>query len=1640
MFHRPHLHRVIRQISHLFPLCLLILLPLQHGAAQTVPPPTSSEALREAPLPTPAIPADLTPVNFTFYGAMPFIRRSRDLDTSGAWIDRANPMLKFFVRRDGMHKITRDFLVGAGVDPATLDPSTMALYRKGRQVALYPVGMEDGRFDEADYLLFIGQRNRDEGDYRAVPLNPDSLYPQYLDKYTDSCAYFLRFGVTNPLRITNAPASSAPSKDSLTWHVMSLHLEEDNALTFLSQNTHQNLNPEWTIVDSWIMNSMQPGNLVRKALMADNIIPNRICSLLIRMGSLQGKTNVTPNHRVRVRFTSTTWFDSLTFNTNQQVVMRSAVPSNYVKVFPDTLHVESVNVQQGYSSLYLDWIDLDYPRWLVARQGQLQFSIDPSMPRGPRNIAVRTIAAAGRVDAFRTRNGGTQRITSASFLPDTRTLVAIDSVTEGDEYLFVAHDSCLIPTSPSMVRFSADRTPQQQGRYVMLAPQKLLTEARDYCSFVANAYATTAVAVPVETLYDEYAFGNYNPEVIKLFVLDAMVRWRQAQPLHLALCGDANLNMKARTGDYRETLVPTYGVPSTDLWFVCFDSAFVHQSLYVGRIPVRTGAELAAYRDRHQRHLTQKPDMWTKSLILFSGGEYFENDQQLQAYQDINRNVISLAVTPAPFAGRAQHFYKTAVPPTNFGPFTSAFVQSVMDEGALAISFSGHSASTLWDNSITDPAQLYNVHQRGSLITDFGCASAQFALPDVMSFGERNLVTPSAQALAYIGNTTFGYLATMSILPPIFYGALLRDGHPNLGQAHAVARRRLLGTYGEGPMTNNTAAMSELLGDPIITLQIPQKVELAARREWIAPQSEIFTDAMDTLRFRMIYANFGKSVADTFSVRIEDRSDTTNPSVQFMTRRIPGLLDTLFIAVPSNRITGTRHLTVTLDAFNSVVEDDKTNNTADYQYEVLSTLVSIVNADAVDMSLGWRNHALLNPLLSPGPVNNVIFEFDTDPAFPSPVRMSVPYGKTVTRLGTPPALQPDRHHFWRAILDAPDQKYIGPFQAWSGDQRAPFVQRDSLSFIAGSISNGSIDSAGVTLRPPQRAISVVSAGTMDGNLAAILVDGVNVLGTNAIAGYGIAAFDATTMRLKEQRIFLTNVTEEEADSMAAFIGRATSSDYLVITAGGDPRRNRDRFAAAFRALGARRIDSLADNASYMLAGRPGAAPGSAVERWLARGLGRVQFDSVYAAQQDTVVIKSPLIGTAAAWRSVYAVHASTNPPAQLFKFSGLDSTGTAMFYMERRTIDSIDIATIDARQFPMLSITTLLLPGISTVQPRLGMLGVDYLHLPELAFNYQSLSMAEDTVDMAQSNDFALGILNAGEVAAPPVPVDVELLTSDNRRVPLAAINTPTLAPNAWFDTTITVPGLLQTGRQRVICRMNANQVVKEQFTTNNTYVLAYEIRRDTTRPTLTVTLDRLPPIDMDFVRPTPEIHVTLSSKYGIITEQDRFTLRLNDTLITPGDPRVIFTPGTGSAPAELHFTPELVDGIHELAVNGRDNFNNSAFDVDYRWHVQVNHTPALREIMNYPNPSSGATAFTWIATGEAPPEEVTVKIFTVSGRLIRLIRATEADLRLGFDSLPWDGRDEDGDLPANGVYFYKVISRIRGQQFEYIGKLAVLR
>jgi len=131
-----------------------------------------------------------------------------------------------------------------------------------------------------------------------------------------------------------------------------------------------------------------------------------------------------------------------------------------------------------------------------------------------------------------------------------------------------------------------------------------------------------------------------------------------------------------------------------------------------------------------------------------------------------------------------------------------------------------------------------------------------------------------------------------------------------------------------------------------------------------------------------------------------------------------------------------------------------------------------------------------------------------------------------------------------------------------------------------------------------------------------------------------------------------------------------------------------------------------------------------------------------------------------------------------------------------------------------------------------------------------------------------------------------------------------------------------------------------------------------------------------------------------------------------------------------------LPDGPNTIRIRAWNSFDISGA-AEAAFAVASTDQLSVADVYNYPNPfGASGTAFTF-RQNQSSPLSVTVKIYTVAGRLIRTLQEfTPGD---SFVRVPWDGRDGDGDVIANGVYLYKLVVRTTDGRFssESLGKLS---
>ena len=135
---------------------------------------------------------------------------------------------------------------------------------------------------------------------------------------------------------------------------------------------------------------------------------------------------------------------------------------------------------------------------------------------------------------------------------------------------------------------------------------------------------------------------------------------------------------------------------------------------------------------------------------------------------------------------------------------------------------------------------------------------------------------------------------------------------------------------------------------------------------------------------------------------------------------------------------------------------------------------------------------------------------------------------------------------------------------------------------------------------------------------------------------------------------------------------------------------------------------------------------------------------------------------------------------------------------------------------------------------------------------------------------------------------------------------------------------------------------------------------------------------------------------------------------------------------------PALAEGSHTLSVKAWDVANNSStVTISFRVSKAAGGL-VLDQVRNYPNPFTTQTTFVFEHNRPNEDLQVMIRIFTLSGQLVKTISQTINTTGNRSSDIGWNGTDNNGGLLARGVYVYdvRVTSTVDGKMATKAQKL----
>jgi hypothetical protein len=518
--------------------------------------------------------------------------------------------------------------------------------------------------------------------------------------------------------------------------------------------------------------------------------------------------------------------------------------------------------------------------------------------------------------------------------------------------------------------------------------------------------------------------------------------------------------------------------------------------------------------------------------------------------------------------------------------------------------------------------------------------------------------------------------------------------------------------------------------------------------------------------------------------------------------------------------------------------------------------------------------------------------------------------------------------------------------------------------------------------------------------------------------------------------------------------------------GNGPQFSNQFYAAldSFGVPGTSVLMNMIDTQAVVFLGRRGLAPGAAHVEIGANKKSVIDFTDSIKAHWNRGFITSPLIGPAHNWQSLHwrysSLEANSKDSINITVY-GVTATGTSnpLITLNSSTTDLNNLGNfVNAQTYPFLRLVAELGDDSLRTAPQLNRWHVIYDPAAEGALvPAEGYSIVSDSLQEGDSIRIVMPFKNISDFMFR----DSMLFTywmEDNANIPNPLqdkLATDSLMPNQVIFDTIRISSLGFPGNIALWVDVNAPghpryQLEKERF--NNIARMPIHVKKDLTNPILDVTFDGVHIMNRDIVSSKPEILITLK-------DENQF-LAINDTadfevyLKKPGsntETRIWFCPGCNTnfsnivmqfEPAQLPnnsckiiYKPGLVmDGTYTLRVRAKDRSSNQSGSNDYQIQFEVINRSTITQVMNYPNPFSTSTRFVFTLTGSEIPETFMIQIMTVSGKVVREIKREELGyIHIGrnITEYSWDGTDEFGDRLANGVYLYRVVTRINGETIE---------
>jgi len=755
-------------------------------------------------------------------------------------------LMRITVDSTGIYRITRAVLKDSGAAIKNIDPRSLQLFNRGKEVPIYVKGESDGSFDKSDYIEFYGQRN------------PNSVADYYYDPFTDKNVYFLTWGEQDGLRYAEESAKTTISSNNAIVPVdyeYTTHFEENSHFDRLGKVDTDR--PTHTR-DHWFFDSGINGGTTRIysfPLIHPNM--NTIERFNIEVG-MHGLTYQAGNHTVSVYINDyytavDSWSDQtphIIRNDAGQVLQNRYLKHGENKI---QLAVAGDDPTNKYDKVLFDYLNIRYKRLYRAHKDRIDFTRPENMPIGVYHF---------KIDGFEDPDISVYKIGKSklmdfsveySTLTDNYSVLIEDYIHDDNTFYIAASRAGIM--QPRSIQADTIFNITAEGNSVdllIISDQQYKYKLAKLISFY-QSIGINAQAVGIRDIYNEFNDGIVSPYAIRDYL--AYIHANRAHKPHsVLLIGDSKIR--------EEEYVPAffnqsykYGACPSDQWYVVFDEKSGIPEYAIGRWPVSDWKELELVIDKRINYTNEAPvGPWRNEMLYIAG---FEDVFKNQTENMINRQV------PKEFSINRIFINPSSVKTPFFGGSDTLIY--LFNKGLTLINFMGHGGGAVWsDRSLFNTSHIEYLDNYNKLpfITSLTCFTADFT--NVTGLGEHLLIAENGGAIGLWGATSVGWIKNDYLMAKPFYDVIFNPGI-TVGEAIQYAKIKYLADHYFDYLKFSMVNSYMLIGDPTITIPFPgkqsnltisesnpqpgQTIELSG----LAPfaSGEIYTQLYDSATFRV---------------------------------------------------------------------------------------------------------------------------------------------------------------------------------------------------------------------------------------------------------------------------------------------------------------------------------------------------------------------------------------------------------------------------------------------------------------------------------------------------------------------------------------------------------------------------------------------------------------------------------------------------------------------------------------------------------------------------------------------------------------------------------------------------------------------